>query len=393
METKILAAALYSRDAYEELIKYEVKESLSDQGKVLWELFETYYNKDSSADKIDKTLLNSSIDRLYPKHSDMLQTVVNNLEETSEINVVSEVIEQKLETTKALLSQAFSSTKDVKIEPLLEEYSRLVAGELEAASSSDIIIAPDLKELMLSRSVENRIRILPEKLNEALEGGALRGHHIVLFSVTDMGKSLMALNMTRGFIEDGLKVLYVGNEDPISDLIERFLVSLTGKNKHTVRKHYEKAQEVAEKKGWHNLVWAELSPGTLGEIRSLIEEHNPDVLVVDQIRNLDTGDKNFVRVLEVAAQSMRNFAKKYNLLSVSVTQAGDSANGKAILNRGDIDNSNVGIPGTADLMLGIGATQDQEFDGIRTLSFPKNKISGSKQPIQVRFNTTNMRVE
>ena len=115
--------------------------------------------------------------------------------------------------------------------------------------------------------------------------------------------------------------------------------------------------------------------------------------MVDQIRNLEVGEKNYVRSLEKTAQGMRNFAKQYNLVSISITQAGDSADGKAVLSRGDIDNSNVGIPGTTDLMLGIGATFAQEFEGVRTLSFPKNKIGGAKSPLQVFFNTKNMRVE
>ena len=90
---------------------------------------------------------------------------------------------------------------------------------------------------------------------------------------------------------------------------------------------------------------------------------------------------------------MRNFAKRYKLLAVSITQAGDSANGKAILSRGDIDNSNVGIPGASDLMIGIGASHEQEISGERTLSFPKQKISGNKMPIPVFFNMKTMRVE
>jgi archaellum biogenesis ATPase FlaH len=320
---------------------------------------------------------------------------VNNLTPTSPQNLLYEIREQRRDALKLELASAFASDKDKtkEIEQLWEEWEKLIAGDIDGSDKSEVLIAPDLADIMEKRSTANRIKVYPDALNSVLDGGALRGHHIVLFAVTDMGKTLFTLNMVRGFIEQGYKVLYVGNEDPVSDLIERFLMSFTGKDKWTIRKHWRKAQDWANKRGWDRLVWAELSPGTLSEIRSLIEKHKPDVLVVDQIRNLDTGDKNFVRVLEVAAQGMRNFAKKYDLLSISVTQAGDSANGKKILSRGDIDNSNVGIPGTADLMLGIGADEDDEYNGVRTLSFPKNKISGNKQPVQVIFNTKNMRVE
>jgi len=90
---------------------------------------------------------------------------------------------------------------------------------------------------------------------------------------------------------------------------------------------------------------------------------------------------------------MRKVGKKYNLVPISITQAGDSATGKSYLSRGDIDFSNVGIPGTADLLLGIGATEEMERGGERMISFVKNKISGNKIPLKVWFNQYLTRVE
>lgn len=393
MESTILSAALWDRQVYEELDKYEIKEDLSDQGKVLWEVFDNYYKKDSQADKIDKTIITNTITRTFPKHSTLLNNLIEGLDKPSSINLLHEVLEQKKAAVKLKLSQAFSSDKEKDIEPLLEIYDKLIAGEIDAEENSEVVIAPDLATIMAARTEEHRIKILPESVNKALRGGLLRGHHVVVFGVTDLGKTLFVLNMLRGWIADGYKVLAVFNEDPISDLIERLTVSITGKSYDMIQKHPDKAQEVINSRGWGNLVWAELAPGTIGEIRALVEEHKPDILLVDQIRNIQTDDKNFVRTLEKVAQAMRNFAKKYNLASVSVTQAGDSANGKAVLGRGDIDSSNVGIPGTTDAMIGIGATQEQEFDGTRVISFAKNKIGGVKQPIQVFFNTKTHRVE
>jgi len=268
-----------------------------------------------------------------------------------------------------------------------------VSGALMADEDNQIAIAPDLKEIFEARKRENRISVTPEALNNQLEGGLLPGHHVVIYAVTDLGKTLFSLDQARHFIECGRKVLYVHNEDPRSDLIERFLVTLLGRDKWAIRKHYQKAQTFAEAKGWDKMIWAELLPGTFPEIESLIQKHKPEILMVDQIRNIETGDKDGVVRLENAATGMRNLAKKHNIVSISITQAGDSADGKAILGRGDIYGSNVGIPGTTDLMLGIGATIQQEIDGIRTLSFAKNKVSGNKSPIQVFFNTTTMRVE
>lgn len=393
IEIKLLSAAVQDRETFDQLEKYNIASDLSDQGQILWNSIKQYYNKDTSSTSVDRELLKNSISREVPKHESMFHQLIDNMSDVSIPNLLHEVIEQKRERNSLELTQALTANKDERVSELWSEREMLISGDLEASNTTQVVIAPDLTEVFKARSRENRLGVTPPQLDEALEGGFLRGHHCVLFAVTDLGKTLFSLDLARNFIMNGYKVLYVCNEDPLSDLLERFLVSLTGRDKWAVRRHPDKAQALAEKMGWRNMVWAELAPGTLGEIQSLIEDHKPDVLFVDQLRNLDVGENNFVRTLEKAAQGVRNFCKAYNLVAISITQAGDSADGKAVLGRGDIDNSNVGIPGTADLMLGIGATQEQEFNGVRTFSFPKNKVSGNKQPVLATFNTKIMRAE
>ena len=392
MERQILAIAIADRGDYDILSRYDIRDTLDDQAQIIWDCLVDYYSNDHDALKVDLTVLKCSLERKYPKHFELLGGVIDDLPEPAAGNVKHEILEQKRNHVRMQLSQAFASGTEVEI--LLEEFELLSAEELEDTEEDNVLIDPDLTDMMEARSEANRFSMLPPALNTALEGGPLRGHHIVVYAPTDMGKTLFTLNLVRGFLEQGLKILYCGNEDPMSDLIERFLTSLSGRDKWAIRQHPKKARELARKRGWEKLVWAELRPGTLGEIRSLLEKHKPDVLVVDQLRNLHTSERgNYVRSLEIAAQGVRNLAKKYNLVAISVTQAADSATGKSVLDRGDIDNSNVGIPSTADLMLGVGASQDDEFKGVRTLSFAKNKISGNKRPIKVFFNTTTMRVE
>ncbi len=73
------------------------------------------------------------------------------------------------------------------------------------------------------------------------------------------------------------------------------------------------------------------------------------------------------------------------MLTLSVTQAGDSASGKLVLETGDVDFSNVGIPAQADVMVGIGFDATFEAEGLRNISLPKNKISGRHENFPVRI--------
>lgn len=389
MENKLLSAAFHDREAFDQLLSADVETDLSDKGKILWKLLKEYYSTDAEAPKADVEVISHQIERQYPKHVDTFKVILDSLEQVSIPNIIKDTIEFKIDATKHQLAHALTSGKDEYVNQLIDKLQKLREGRLkDPERKSEVLTNVSVADLVKRSSAENRIKVLPSALNEQIGGGVSKQHHIVVFAPTDMGKSLFALNMTYGFLKQGLKVLYGGNEDPADDLIYRLLWRMTGMPKEEIEKDFETADKLAAEKGYHNLVFAELAPGNPTELRDMIEEHQPDVLIVDQIRNLDMGETNRVLQLEKAATMMRNFGKQYNLLPVSMTQAADSATGQVILSRGDIDYSNVGIPGQADLLIGIGADEDMEMKGERMLSFVKNKINGQKTPLKVWFDPT-----
>jgi len=185
--------------------------------------------------------------------------------------------------------------------------------------------------------------------------------------------------MIAGFLQQELTVLYIGNEDPISDIVMRTVSRLTGMTKYEILDDPDTADQVARTKHYDNLILAGLAPGTPRQIQSLITEYKPDVVMIDQLRNLNVNEEHFVQKLEKAATAARNLGKANNVLMVSVTQAGDSATGKGPLDMGDVDSSNTGIPAQVDVMVGVGATHDDEASNRRVLSLPKNKRSGNHE--------------
>jgi hypothetical protein len=96
--------------------------------------------------------------------------------------------------------------------------------------------------------------------------------------------------------------------------------------------------------------------------------------------------------LEEVQRGLRELSKKLELVSFSVTQAGGSADNKAVLNMSDLDWNKTGVQGACDLMIGIGATDMMLQQGTRILSFPKNKINGNKETLDVVFQTDIVRV-
>jgi hypothetical protein len=136
----------------------------------------------------------------------------------------------------------------------------------------------------------------------------------------------------------------------------------------------------------------EMSPGTFPRIAKLVDKYLPKVVVLDQLRNIDVKSDNRTQALEKAATEARNLAKRAGVLVVSITQAGDSASGRRILTRGDVDGSNVGIPGQCDVMVGIGATEEEEQQGMRTISLPKNKLGGRHDHFTCNFDVQHSKV-
>lgn len=389
MEQKLIAAVIKSRDAFDEVLSTQIDKDLSDQASVLWKLVKSYYGSDPEACYVDTDVLKSMISREQPKHKDMFVEYIDSLGDVSINNVLKEAIALKLEATRHRLAQELTAGKDTKVDLLLEQYNKLRLGELEEENGkTEIFVGTSLESILEDTSRVNRIGLLPSSLNNQLRGGVLRKHHVVVFAPTEMGKSLFGLNMTYGFVKQGLRVLYCGNEDPAKDMVRRFLWRLTGMTEDDMEKEPEKAKQLVQERDavYSNLIFAEMSPGSPREIEELVSEYKPDVLIVDQIRHLDMGDVSKVLQLEAAAAFMRRMGKTYNLVPVSFTQAADSATGKMLLGRGDIDFSNVGIPGTADLLLGIGATEEMEAHGERMISFVKNKVSGKKMPLKVWFD-------
>jgi len=386
MEQQLVAAAIKDRGAFGELLSTDVEQDFSDKARIVWNEVKEYYGNDPESASVDVNILKSRIERKHPKHAEMLCAYFDNLDGLSVPNLMQEIMEVKLSAVRHNLASELVAGNDSKVDDLLDNYNKLRAGELHDKSTAEVFINTSIKHIIDKSSGDNRIAVLPQSLNNQLKGGVLRQHHIVVFAPTEMGKSLFGLNMAYGFLKQGLKVLYCGNEDPATDMILRTMWRVTGMTEEEIRNSPEEAQKRLDERGWNNFIFVEIAPGTRREIEDLIVEHEPDILMVDQIRNLDMGEGNKVIALEKSAAMMRMFGKKYNIVPVSFTQAGDSATGKMILSRGDIDFSNVGIPGTADLLIGIGATEEMESKGERMISFVKNKVGGLKNPVKVWFD-------
>lgn len=387
-ERNLLASIVQSREAYETIKDHVQDGDISEQGAIIFRHIAEYYARDKDAKEVEPELLCRSIERALSnkKHAEMFRQLVTTVGgiDVSPANVVYDFIEVKREAAGGRLASALAAGKSAdQVRPLLNEYSKWESATgLEETRRGPRPLTQEeiLESLYEQQDHSNLIPIYPEVLNNRLDGGLMRGHHMLVFARPEMGKTLMMVNLVAGFVSNGHRVLYCGNEEPTVTISHRLMHRLTGRTRYETQEMdpLDVLMEAREK-GYDLVQFVDLEPGTPGEVQGLIEEYHPDVVIIDQLRNLNVNEDHFVQKLEKAATAARNLGKSNNVLMVSVTQAGDSASGKGPLDMGDVDSSNTGIPAQVDVMVGIGATRDDEDTNRRILSLPKNKRSGNHE--------------
>lgn len=398
-ESALIASFIRSREAFDKVADHLSDADLTEQAKIIVEHLREYYDRDAEAKHVDSALLTAAICRSLPnpKHQAMFTDLVSDLSglEVSPGNVVADFIAVRRQAVGSKLASLLASNRPVAdVVPVLEEYETWAKAETVDELKTDIRQGQSVVEVVAARTkAGGLIKVLPRALNERLDGGLLRGHHMLVFARPEAGKTMFVVNAIAGFVSQALRVLYIGNEDPIDDIVMRLVGRLADMTRHEIIDNPQRADELARSRGYDNVVLAGLAPGTPREIEALVEEYKPDVLVVDQLRNLGVGkEDNFTRKLEIAAQQVRALGQRHNAVVLSVTQAGDSASGKAVLDMGDVDSSNTGIPAQADVMVGIGMTDEDEAMGRRVISMPKNKAGGQHAAFPVLVDPTKSRI-
>jgi archaellum biogenesis ATPase FlaH len=389
-ERKLLSAILKDRKTYEIVKDKLQKEDWSPEGSIIFRLASSYYETDSQAANCDVDILVARAER-ETQSNKIAEIVVQGIRtlvelDISALNVRKEILELHRHLLANKIAAKLTTGKHEEVRPLLQAYQE-IDQEDNDQSTEEIYSGVKANELVAKDfNRDNLIHIAPRVLNDHLDGGIRGGHHILVFAPTEMGKTLVVINMCFGFLRQGLRVLYVGNEDPASDIMMRMMSRLTGMNKYEIMERPTEVDNILAKRNWDHFIFANFSPGTFPQIHKAINEYDPQVVVLDQLRNIDVASESRVQALEKAATEARNTAKRFGLPIISVTQAADSASGKRILDRGDVDFSNVGIPAQCDVMIGIGADEQMEQTNMRMFSFPKNKLSGKHTPIPFQID-------
>lgn len=392
MERQLLAAAIKSRTSFDTIAAHITLKRYDRPFQIVWDMVDNYYKRDANAQSVQVEVLIALIAETV-RNDKHVKAFTELLVDAAALDVSEVNVEQVvLETKKAEYADelALALTNGNPHDELLEKYSAIKEmsslEDLSEQGTDELDVGSLASLLEQAADGTGRLVLYPRAVNDRLGGGVAGGHHIVVYARPETGKTALCISIAAGFARQGAPGLYFGNEDRPQDLMLRTMYNLTGMTRQQVLNNMDAAREAAIAAGIENIRMISMAPGTPKQIEAYIKKYKPQWIIVDQLRNVAVKSDSRVNQLEMAATAMRNLAKKYNIVVISVTQAGDSASNKEVLDMGDVDFSNTGIPAQADLMIGMGVTPALEAQGVRMLSLPKNKIGGDHSHFLVRLN-------
>jgi len=383
-ETAILAAVLYDRGAYDSIVDHVDPTEFSALGQAVYEGVAEWYRIDPKSTRTEKDIIKSRLLKAMPKQSDAIAELFREITpERGAANVVREVLDIKRHRAGNELAMAIASGKPAKdVAPVLEKYTQL--NEATDLGGGFSVLEKSFGDVVReSEDPANLIPIYPKQLNTLIRGGMLPGHCLVIIGRVNVGKSALCLYNIAGMLRDGKKVLLIENEDLPDDVKRRIGCCLVGCSLDWAEQHPGDFDAKCKRHGGDNLIIPDPVPTTTGDVARAVEYFKPDVCAVNQVRHLAPNKEastDNTGAVDRVAQQLRALGKRTRTLMVLVGAALEgqvdkdgNMQEKAIMTMADSYGSKTGIPGCADVMMGIGTNDVLTSQDKVAISLCKNK--------------------
>ncbi|MHC4649217.1 MAG: DnaB-like helicase C-terminal domain-containing protein, partial [Planctomycetota bacterium] len=140
----------------------------------------------------------------------------------------------------------------------------------------------------------------------------------MIYGRPNSAKTMLSLNNAACLAKNGYKVLYVANEEPPVDLTRRLLSRMSKididklEDPDTLRQAFD-AGGKAYKKNW---VLLHRAGCTYQDIRRACARIRPDVIIVDQLKNVHVNEDNRALQLDRLARQVRELGIEFNAVTI-----------------------------------------------------------------------------
>jgi KaiC/GvpD/RAD55 family RecA-like ATPase len=382
---KTVLLSLLKKDLYTKYSSLALKLIRSDEPKEILRALDVCHEKSEKDLSIEDLIV--TLASCYPekKHTILIKIVESwkNTEYNPDL-VVSYLEEERKKSNAFDIALKGLEYSEGRIE--YSEFQALLNDTQEPIEESEFKFTTDsLSELKDQTIARGGLKWRLKVLNRLL-GPLPNGSFGFIFARPDTGKTSFLsseIPYMASQLPQGRPVLWIANEeDPniVKLRCYQSTFSLTEAQLFANLDSYER--QFKAKLGGRLLINADSDCNNRRVIEQLIELHNPGMLVIDQLDNVEgfkDAEKREV-MLGLKYRWAREIALKNQIPVLAVTQAAGSGEGKKFLTMNDVEEAKTQKQKHADYILGIGRDVDNETMRYFHTSKDKLPLSDGKDP-------------
>ena len=348
----------------------------------LFSILNTIYTKHNNTSISAEELLAGYLSS-YPVLKDTDRTEVESLVKRIFTAPISETLTELLATYKlraqaGQLAVAALECNEGK-KGSLEALQKLIGEFREVGEGgSGLPLVSDDLEALLHQTVDTPgIPFHLPCLRESL-GPLRKGNFGVVFARPEVGKTTwLAQFVTHAVQHVDKPIIWLNNEQAGSEVKLRLYQALFGVPLHELMRDRARYHALYKEKTKGLLFLYDCDIINRSDVETLCEQHSPSVIVIDQLDKIAGGKEEDRRDLTLGNTYIwaRGLAKRYCPV-VGVSQASDAGENVKYLTYSHLADSRTAKPAEADFILGIGASNTDDFQLYRYFNISKNKLLG-----------------
>ena len=300
--------------------------------RIIWESMAELYKDGVNIDFV--TLTNKVKDKTGDSKAYYITGLTESFTSTVNVESYARIVWEKYiqrETAKsaeALLTASYDDYKNVG--SILEKHSKLIEElrQIQPSKQRDISILVD----EMRATVEEDSNLIPFNLGhlDTFAGGMTRKEITVLGGRPGHGKTTLVINIIRGLIEQGYRVMLFNREMSNTEMLKKMVVMESNGLKYgdirrnDLSENSKEEFELVSEKMKHNyenfLMYDNVR--TLDDCLREIAKHKPDVVIDDYIQLIDVSGVKEGRRFEIEKimQEYKWICKQENCSSILVSQ-------------------------------------------------------------------------
>ena len=378
-----LIKTMLNKDAFDKFHPYLTKEHFNDTKGYYWGIYkalESYFHSSDDSIQLEdlKHIHLSSCDGMAEEKVEAYKEIYNIIDEC-EVTDAATYLLNKVRRTCVLLKSMENIEKNIDNPD--DDALLAIVGDL-----SDVSQGEDDEEE--SKIYTNSLMVADEdykasqqwvwpfpELNKAVKGAGA-GRNCLIVALTNVGKTSFTVFSCVEFMKQGARVLHFSiAEDSKVGLQRRYYQAAFNASDDELDANKQFYNDKFTAQFNDRLFLAPVDSLNIVEAEHIIKQVKPDVVVFDDFKDVDLGKKQDMRMDKMFGQiavRLRALGIKHNFFTLCAAQASDSATGKKKLDRQDIADSKVDIPGKFHYAIGISAAGHDPNK--RYISFIKNKM-------------------